>query len=87
MTWSPALAEVGATLHGAMNLKTALIALVLVPVADAFGSAGGLPRGPRGTATRGGETRLAATSGFDLGEWLKQAFNPPTSAAVKKNSR
>ncbi len=85
MTWS--LQRWEQHLHGAMNLKTALIALVLVPVADAFGSAGGLPRGPRGTATRGGETRLAATSGFDLGEWLKQAFNPPTSAAVKKNSR
>lgn len=66
----------------------AALGLMSSPTADAFhaNSQGGLPRGARGRATRGGQS-LDAASGFDLGDWLKQAFNPPTAAAVKKRAR
>lgn len=66
----------------------AALSLVSSPAADAFhtNAQGGLPRGARGTTTRGGRS-LAATSGFDLGDWLKQAFNPPTAGAMEKRAR
>lgn len=68
----------------------AALGLMSSPAADAFhanaNTQGGLPRGARGTATRGGKS-LDAASGFDLGDWLNQAFRPPTAAAVKKRAR
>lgn len=55
------------------------------PRASAFYTSGGLPRGSRGVLTRGGEkTVMSAMSGFDIGEWLRQAFSPPKSTATKK---
>ncbi|CAM9709771.1 unnamed protein product [Scytosiphon promiscuus] len=67
----------------------AALSLMSSPPVDALhpGGPGGLPRGARGTATRGTGQSLPATgAGFDLGEWLRQAFNPPTSAAVQKRA-
>lgn len=67
----------------------AALSLLLLALTDAFHAAnGGLPRGARGTSTRGGEKKSglsASAAGFDIGEWLRQAFNPPTSAAKRKN--
>ena len=68
----------------------ASLSFVSSPAADAFHANGqgglGLPRGASGKTTRGGQS-LAATSGFDLGNWLKKAFNPPTAAAMEKAAR
>lgn len=69
----------------------AALGLLSSPAVDALhagGPARGLPRGARGTATRGGQS-LNAGSGFDFGEWISQAFNPPTKAAAqnKKGGR
>ena len=58
------------------------------PRASAFYTSGGLPRGARGASTRGGEkTVMSAMSGFDIGQWLRQAFSPPTKAVAKKKGR
>lgn len=66
----------------------AALGLMSSPTADAF-HAGASPasRGARGTATRGGQQQNleATSSGFDLGEWFKQAFIPPTKANVEKS--
>ncbi|CAM9927282.1 unnamed protein product [Pylaiella littoralis] len=69
----------------------AALGLMSSPTAEAFHAGAspasrGLPRGARGTATRGGQQQNleATSSGFDLGEWFKQAFIPPTKANVEK---
>lgn len=76
------------TMRPSWLVAGAALSLLSSPAANAFhaNAKGGLPRGAKGTATRGGQS-LAAASGFDLGDWLKQAFNPPTAAAMEKISR
>lgn len=55
------------------------------PHASAFHTTGGLPRGARGVSTGGGEKTVMSTmSGFDIGEWLRNAFSPQTKNAVAK---
>lgn len=67
---------------------TAALCALSAPRASAFYSSGGLPRGSRGVSTRGGEkTVMSAVSGFDIGEWLRKAFSPPTKAVAKKKER
>lgn len=55
---------------------------------DAFHpAAGGLPCGARGSIIRrgegGGSALAASTTGFDVGQWFRQAFNLPTKGAVE----
>ncbi|CAB1101195.1 unnamed protein product [Ectocarpus sp. CCAP 1310/34] len=69
----------------AVSAAVGLTSSALVGALHASGP-GGLPRGARGTATRGGQGMEATGSGFDLGGWFKQAFTPQTAAVVKKKA-
>lgn len=67
----------------------AALGVLSAPVADAFHPSGGLPRGARsirGGGVGGEQRGLSAAAGFDIGEWLRQAFNPQTKGATKKKA-